>query len=244
MNYRCLIVDDEPLARELLTQFIRQLPSLTLMDCCADAFAALQVLHGQPIDLLFIDIKMPQLSGLDLIKTLTSPPKIILTTAFSDYALEGFDVGVVDYLVKPFSFVRFLRAVDRAIDRGRLAEPAPAVGTSPSTCLFLKTDRKIVKVLLANVLYWQAYGNYAKVIQRDGRPLLVTETMTHLEKLLPGDQFVRIHKSYIVSLSGITEYQSSILSVGPVSLPIGESYRKQFLAAIGQVPPTRSIHTS
>ena len=237
MNYRCLIVDDEPLARELLTQFVRQLPSLTLMDCCADAFAALQMLHTQPVDLLFIDIKMPQLSGLDLIKTLTSPPKIILTTAFSDYALEGFDVGAVDYLVKPFSFVRFLRAVDRAIDRGRLAEPAPAVGTSPSTCLFLKTDRKIVKVLLANVLYWQGYGNYVKVSQRDGRPLLVTETMTHLEKLLPGDQFVRIHKSYIVSLAAITEYQGSSLSIGPVSLPIGESYRKQFLAAIGQVPP-------
>ncbi|MVM29394.1 response regulator [Spirosoma sp. HMF4905] len=232
MSYRCLIVDDEPLARELLVQFIEQLPSLILVDNCADAFAGLKVLHTQPIDILFTDIKMPRLSGIELVKALTRPPRIILTTAYADFALDGFEVGAIDYLVKPFSFPRFIRAVDRALGRPPSVESDSQTLIQPPTFLFLKVDRNIVKVSLTDVLYWQAYGNYVRAYFRDGQTLLVTETMVHLEKLLPVNQFVRIHKSYIVALAGVTQYQTNSLSVGSVSIPIGDLYRKQFIEAI------------
>ena len=233
MNYRCLIVDDEPLARDLLSQFIGQLPSLSLVGSCADALAGMKVLHTKPVDILFTDIKMPQLSGIELIKSLTKPPRIVLTTAFSDYALDGFELGVIDYLVKPFSFTRFLRAVDRVLDRSLSADSVSPVSVPVSAFLFLKVDKKIVKVWLSDVLYGQAYGNYVKVYLRNGRMLPVTETMIQLEKLLPASQFVRIPKSYIVALADVTEYQTNTLYVGSVSIPIGDSYRRQFMEAIG-----------
>ncbi len=234
MTYRCLIIDDEPLARELLGTFVQRLPNLSLVASCADALAGLQVLHSTPVDLLFTDIKMPQLSGLDLVRALPSPPRLILTTAFAEYALEGFEIGAVDYLLKPFSFARFVQAVQRALDRNSPATPAPPSATAEPSCLFLKVDRKIVKVALADVRYWQAYGNYVKVFLRASRPLLVSETLGHLAQLLPVRQFVRIHKSYIVSLADIVEYQSDQVVIGQDSIPVGEVYRKQFLDAMGQ----------
>lgn len=234
MTYRCLIIDDEPLARELLGTFVQRLPTLSLVASCEDALAGLQVLHSTPVDLLFTDIKMPQLSGLDLVRALPSPPKLILTTAFAEYALEGFEVGAVDYLLKPFSFARFVQAVQRALNRTSPITPAPPPATSEPSCLFLKIDRKIVKVALADVRYWQAYGNYVKVFLRAGRPLLVSETLGHLTQLLPISRFVRVHKSYIVSLADIVEYQSDQISIGQDTIPVGEVYRKQFLDAIGQ----------
>jgi DNA-binding LytR/AlgR family response regulator len=233
MNYRCLVLDDEPLARELLSGYIQQLPSLSLVASCPDALTGLQVLHAEPVDLLFIDIKMPQLSGIDLVRTLTKPPALILTTAFPEYALEGFEVGAVDYLLKPFSFTRFVQAVHRVLDRARPIEASSPAVAPLTSCLFLKVDRKIVKVFLAEVLYWQAYGNYVKVFLQSGRTLLVSETLGHIEKLLPAAQFIRTHKSYVISLGDITEYRTGAVSIGAVSLPIGDMYRKQFLDAIG-----------
>lgn len=234
MTYRCLIVDDEPLARELLGTFVQRLPNLSLVASCEDALAGLQVLHSTPVDLLFTDIKMPQLSGLDLVRTLPSPPRLILTTAFAEYALEGFEVGAVDYLLKPFSFARFVQAVQRVMDRTNTTTPTPPPTTAELSCLFLKVDRKIVKVVLADVRYWQAYGNYVKVFLRTGQPLLVSETLGHLTQLLPVSQFVRVHKSYIVSLADIIEYQSDQVVIGQNSIPVGEVYRNQFLNAISQ----------
>ena len=232
MTCRCLIVDDEPLARDLLAQFIGQLPSLSLVASCPDALAALRVLHAEPIDLLFADIKMPQLSGIEMIKTLLKPPKIILTTAFSDYALDGFEVGAVDYLVKPFSFTRFLRAVDRVLDQTQATELAQQPTSAVPAFLFVKVDKRIVKVRLSEVRYWQAFGNYVKVFLHDGRMLLATETMTHLETLLPADQFIRVHKSYIVALPHVTEYQGNRLCLNTTTIPIGDLYRKSFQLAM------------
>jgi DNA-binding LytR/AlgR family response regulator len=236
MSYRCLIVDDEPLARDLLIQYVGQLPSLSLVDSCADALTGLRVLHTERVDILFTDIKMPQLTGIQLVKALNHPPKVILTTAFSDYALEGFEIGAVDYLVKPFSFERFLRAVDRALDRGQASstETDTYVKFRPAapTFLFLKVDKQVLKVILADVLYWQAYGNFVKVFMQNGRVLVATETLTHLMSLLPTDQFVRVHKSYIVAIAEITSYQATTLCMGSTAIPIGDLYRKQFLETV------------
>ncbi len=232
-RFHCLIVDDEPLARELLTDYVAQLPSLSLVGCCADALAGLRVLHTQPVDLLFTDVVMPQLSGFDLLRSLTKPPTLILTTAFADYALEGFEVGAIDYLLKPFSFPRFVRAVDRALGRPPAVEPDRAPIPTQAEFVFLKVDKLIVKVRIGEIHYGQAYGNYVKLFLTGERMLLVSETMGHLEKLLPAPQFMRIHKSYLIALEHITGYQPGAVRVGTRQLPIGDHYRKQFQDIIG-----------
>ncbi len=232
-RHSCLIVDDEPLARELLTGYVAQLPGLSLVGCCADALAGLRVLHTQPVDLLFTDVVMPQLSGLDLARSLTKPPALVLTTAFTEYALEGFEVGAVDYLLKPFSFPRFVRAVDRVLGRPLVADAVGAPVSTAAEFVFLKVDKTIRKVRLADMHYVQAYGNYVKVFLSGGRMLVVSETMGHLEKLLPVTQFTRIHKSYLVAIGHITSYQAGSLLVGTSRLPIGDYYRKQFQEALG-----------
>ncbi|KAA9327171.1 response regulator transcription factor [Hymenobacter busanensis] len=231
MKFRCLIVDDEPLAQEVLVKFIALVPSLSLVQKCDNALEALQVLHSEKIDVLFTDIKMPELSGLQLARSLSSAPKIILTTAFSEYALEGFDLGVTDYLMKPFSFERFLLAVNRAVggkDPRDTAAPPPAPAAEPEF-LFFKVDRRVVKVALADVLYLQGYGNYVKIHLRGARTLVATDKMTNVEKLLTGATFMRVHKSYIVALAHISEYDHASLAVEGVTLPIGDVYRKGFM---------------
>jgi DNA-binding LytR/AlgR family response regulator len=229
MTYRCLIIEDEPLARQVLAQYVTMIPSLTLVNSCQDALEGLRVLHAEPIDLLFLDIQMPQLSGLQLVQSLARPPKTILTTAFSEFALQGFDIGAVDYLLKPFSFERFLRAVNRAFAPLAVSTVEAAASPPETTYLFFKVDKKAVKVLLEEIVYLQAYGNYIKVFTRDGRMLVATETMSNLETLLPVRQFCRVHKSYIVALAEITEYSAQSLQLGKHLLPIGEIYRKRLI---------------
>jgi DNA-binding LytR/AlgR family response regulator len=232
MTYRCLIVDDEPLAQQVLQNFIAMVPSLTLVRTCDNALEALQVLHSENIDVLFTDIKMPELTGLQLVRSLTKVPKIVLTTAFSEYALAAFDLGVTDYLLKPFSFERFLLAVNRSVGSKDLRElpvdPVPTV----ADFLFFKVDRRVVKVLLADINYLQGYGNYVKVHLAGGKVLVATDTMAGTEKIMPASTFMRIHKSYIVALSKITEYDHASLTVSGVDLPIGDVYRKSFLEAM------------
>jgi DNA-binding LytR/AlgR family response regulator len=227
---RCLIVDDEPLAQQVLRGFIALVPSLTLVRSCDNALEALQVLHTEKIDLVFLDIKMPELSGLQLARSLTQAPKIVLTTAFSEYALEGFDLGVTDYLMKPFSFERFLLAVNRAVG-SKDAAPLPAEPAPAAEFLFFKVDRRVVKVLLADIAYLQGYGNYIKVHLSGGKVIVVTDTMAGAEKIMPAT-FMRVHKSYLVALDKISEYDHASLTIAGQSLPVGEVYRRSFMEAM------------
>ncbi|WP_046246358.1 LytR/AlgR family response regulator transcription factor [Hymenobacter terrenus] len=233
MSHRCLIIDDEPLALDVLERYIGQIPSLTLVSRCNSAFEALQVLHTQPIDLIFVDIKMPEYSGIELIRSLARPPQIVLTTAFSDFAVESYELGVTDYLLKPFSFDRFLKAVNRAIVQltspGSVLVTAPPVAVPPPPeFVFLKADRQIHKVSLREIEYVEAYGNYVKV-HLTNRMLLITDRISDMEALLVPHRFVRAHRSYVVPLDKIASISGHEILLGPHRIPVSSQYRKALL---------------
>lgn len=230
MNLTCLIVDDEPLARQLLTEYVRKVPYLELVEVCADALAAMEVLRRQPVDLLFLDIQMPEITGLTLLKVLQQKPLVVLTTAYSEYALESYELDVVDYLLKPISFDRFLRAVEKAgLRRGGAPLPLPepmGKETSP-TYIFVKDGTKLVKIRLADILYVEGLKDYVAIHTRQQK-IVTLQRLKNLETQLPPGRFIRIHHSYIVSLEGIDSVHKDKVQVGQVFLPTSDTYRKAF----------------
>lgn len=229
----CLIIDDEPLAREVLEQYVQRVPSLKLSASCKNAIEALPTLQKGKIDILFCDIKMPEITGLELIRSLDNRPAVILTTAFSEYAVEGFDIGVTDYLVKPIRFERFLKAVGRAM--GDSDQPASGTSEQKTTAnpfLFFKQATDFVKVEVKSIRYIEAYGNYVK-IHTGKHPLVVHEKMTTLEELLKPHPFVRVHKSYIIPIGGVKEFvDNEIRLLEGAIIPVGSFYKKEFLSAL------------
>jgi DNA-binding LytR/AlgR family response regulator len=225
MKLRCLIIDDEPMARDILRSYIEDDRRLELVDTCANAFEANVMLEKKDIDVLFLDINMPKLSGLSFYKTLSNPPMVIFTTAYPEYAVEGFEVNAVDYLLKPFTFERFLKAVNKIFDqRNHIGDPIQSY-------ILLNVDKKIHKVKLDEITYMKAQGDYVQVFVRDNT-LLVHETLTHILERLPGKRFVRIHKSYVVAIDKFDYIEGNMLILGKTTLPIGNTYRDSFLRSI------------
>jgi DNA-binding LytR/AlgR family response regulator len=231
----CLIVDDEPPALEILKKYIAAVTSLQLTATCNNAIEALNVLQTQPIDLLFLDIQMPQLLGTDLIRTLKTPPRVIFTTAHRKFAIEGYELDAVDYLLKPISFERFLKAVNKILDAslpGRqaltpapTATPAvPAPSPRADTFLHLRADRKTVQIALDEILYIESIRDYIKVVTRE-KTIISKQSISSLEETLPGNAFVRIHRSYIVAISKIESYTSELVEIARQELPISRMYR-------------------
>ncbi|MFN9327787.1 MAG: LytR/AlgR family response regulator transcription factor [Cyclobacteriaceae bacterium] len=225
---KVLIVDDEPLAQKVLQRFISLVDSLELVGLCSNAIEASNALRNQPVDLLFLDIRMPELSGLDLLKIIKNPPKVILTTAYAEHALESYEFGVMDYLVKPIAFDRFLRAINKVVPTLQANTPPlmPTPVLKPSNYLFVKSDRKIYKIDYPEIKYVEAFGNYVK-IHTTHKIVLAQETLTNLEKSLPADHFLRIHKSFIVSIHFINLVDGNSLFVENVELPIGQLYKQR-----------------
>ncbi|MCE2935637.1 MAG: LytR/AlgR family response regulator transcription factor [Cyclobacteriaceae bacterium] len=225
---KVLIVDDEPLAQKVLQRFISLVDSLELVGLCSNAIEASNALRNQPVDLLFLDIRMPELSGLDLLKIIKNPPKVILTTAYAEHALESYEFGVMDYLVKPIAFDRFLRAINKVVPTLQANTPPlmPTPVLKPSNYLFVKSDRKIYKIDYPEIKYVEAFGNYVK-IHITHKIVLAQETLTNLEKSLPADHFLRIHKSFIVSIHFINLVDGNSLFVENVELPIGQLYKQR-----------------
>ena len=225
---KTLIVDDEPLAQDVLQKFIGHVDSLELAGVCSNAIEASNALRKQPIDLLFLDIKMPELSGLDLLKILKNPPKVILTTAYAEHALESYEFGVIDYLVKPIAFDRFLKAIDKVIPTEQVNGPVGVsiADTKSRDFLFVKSDRKIIKVDFVDIKYLEAFGNYVK-IHTTGKVILAQDTLTNLELALPVNQFLRIHKSFIVAIHFIFSVEGNRLFIGDIELPIGQTYKQK-----------------
>ena len=228
MKYRCLIVDDEPIAQQILEKYICQVEVLELVGMCSNAFEALNYIHRHPVDILFLDIKMPTLSGVDMLKTLNQTPKVILTTAFSEYGVESYEYGIVDYLLKPISFERFLKAVNKII----LTEnPAANVqqsqdGVPPlSSFIFFKADKKIHKYYFKDILFIEGSGNYVKIHAVQGSPLLVLDKLSDLVEKLPNDQFIRVHKSYIINVAHIEQIQGSSISIRGTGIPLSVRYK-------------------
>jgi len=225
MTIKCLVVDDEPLAQRILEKYISSLPSLELVNKCNNALEASSYLHQHSVDVLFLDIKMPELTGMEFLRTLNRPPQVIITTAYSEYALEGYEYSVVDYLVKPFSFERFLKAVNKIKKKQpdrKIEKSTP--GIKKKDFIFFKSDQTHHKVQFKDIRYLQGYGNYIKVFTRN-KKILILETMSNMEKKLPQEQFVRIHKSYIISIQQIDKIIENKIKIQDVTIPIGRAYK-------------------
>lgn len=228
-RFKCIIIEDEPLAQNVLKKYISDHPSLELVEIYNDALQAQTILSKQSIPLIFLDINLPKLSGINFIKTLSQPPLVIFTTAYPEYAVEGFELNAVDYLLKPFSFERFLKAVNRALEK--LNAGNNKVTEEKSLHIFLKSDKKIHKVDLQSIQYIEAIGDYMKVVTDTGQ-LIVNETMKKLQDDLPVNYFIRVHKSFIISRNKIRFIEGNYIQLGDKSIPIGATYRHEVLAAV------------
>lgn len=231
MKIRCLIVDDEPLAREVLRKYIASLSFLELVAECKDAVEAIASLHRGGVDLMFLDIRMRGLDGLELLDALPHPPLVVITTAYSKYALKGYEYAVVDYLLKPISFERFLKAVNTAADRLQYASPELPQHGSGEDFLFFKADGENRKVPFSEIVLVEAYGNYV-IVHTEKTEILVPGTMKTLEKRLPERLFVRVHKSFIVSIPRIERIAEDGIDIGKRRIPIGKHYKRSVEKAI------------
>lgn len=230
MSISCVIVDDEPLARSLLKDYVSKVPSLKLVDVCSSPVVAMEVLKANNVDLLFLDIQMPEITGISLLKIMKKRPLVVLTTAYSEYALESYELDVVDYLLKPITFQRFLQAVDKV--SSRLQQPqAPAEATVPPQAqppfIFVKDGTKLVKVKWEDILYIEGLKDYVTIHTRTQK-IISLQRLKVLEDQLPSEQFIRIHNSYIVALAAIDSVQKNEVHIGQATLPVSDSYKKIF----------------
>jgi len=224
MKIKCLIIDDEPVAQDILKHFITDDSRLELVSTCSNAFEANDILQKEKVDLLFLDINMPKLSGLAFYKSLNHPPAVIFTTAYPEYALDGFEVEAVDYLLKPFTFERFFKAVSKVVNK--IAETR-----ENRDSILLNADKKIFKININDIYYLEAQGDYVNVCLKD-KQLLVHNTLQNLKKQLPETRFERIHKSYIIALDKFDYIEGNMLVSNRKYLPIGNTYRESFLKKI------------
>lgn len=229
----CLVVDDEPIARSILQSYCAHLPALKIIASVGNALEAKKMLQIQPVDLIFLDINMPVLDGIGFLKTLKNPPQIILTTAYKEYALEAFDLSVCDYLLKPFSFERFMVAVDKAMDKIKSIPGSITTSTSKQEePLFIKADGKIFKVAYNDILYAEANGNYTKIITLQ-HTLMPAMTFTAVEEILPSPMFIRVHRSFMINKNKITHIEGNRAFINSIEIPIGSNYKENFLRSLG-----------
>ncbi len=232
-KYKCIIVEDEPLAADVLQDFIREMPFLECRAVCRDAIFASTILQNEKIDLMFLDIHLPKIKGLDFLRTLASPPQVIITTAYREYAVEGFELNVLDYLVKPIHFQRFLAAVNKLRQVMPLAV-APAPETNEPESILINVNKKRVKIRLDEILYIESRKEYVKIFV--GQTSYLTKfPISNLEQELPRESFVRIHRSFMVNKHRITAFSSAEVELGEIRLPVGRSYREHALLTLGDV---------
>lgn len=234
-TWRCIIVEDEPLAAEVLKDYIQQIPFLQLKGICNDAIYALETLQKENIDLIFLDIHLPKLKGLDFLKSLKHPPAVIITSAYQEYALQGYEHNVVDYLLKPIEFSRFLMAVNKLKTQQELRPSAGEnVASAPSrTYFFFNVSKKRVKVYLDEMLYIESLKEYIRITTK-GKTILTKFQLGQIEELLARNNFLRIHRSFIVAKDKIDAFTATDVEVGGKLIPIGRSYKELVLRALEQ----------
>ena len=223
-----IIIDDEPLAHEIIEEFCSMLPHLQLEKNCYNAMEAMQFLNENSVDFMFLDINMPKLRGLDFLKTLTKPPKTIITTAYKEHALEGFELNVVDYILKPFSFDRLVKAVNKVSEAQTTKTIIKEVSNSTdnATRFFVKGDKKHHQIELNDVLYIEAYGNYTKLFLKD-EMIVSHEKISHYEAILNNENFLRVHKSFIVAIDKIKLIEGNRIFIKEHKIPIGQTYKNE-----------------
>lgn len=221
-----IIIDDEPLAHDIIEEFCSMLPHIQLEKNCYNAMEAILYLNDNTVDFMFLDINMPKLKGLDFLKTLTKPPKTIITTAYKEHALEGFELNVVDYILKPFSFDRLVKAINKVSESQATKTIIKEVSNKPSstTRLFVKGDKKHHQIDLNDLLYIEAYGNYTKLFLND-EMIISHEKISHYETILTNSDFLRVHKSFIVAIDKIKFIEGNRILIKDHKIPIGQTYK-------------------
>ncbi|MEQ3664501.1 MULTISPECIES: LytR/AlgR family response regulator transcription factor [unclassified Olleya] len=230
-NLQCIIADDEPIARQILENYIQAIPNLEIIASCKNAFEVLEILQTKTVDILFLDINMPKLSGLSLLKTIQQKPSVIITTAYPEYAIEGFELSVTDYLLKPFSLERFLQAVNK-VPQKEVSKPETTTITKQEIpqSIFVKSDKKIIKIDFDQINHIEAYGNYIKIFT--DTMILTPQTLTEFLEKLP-NHFIRIHKSCIINFNQLKLIDGNqVVLQNNTKLQIGKSYRKSVLDSI------------
>ena len=223
---QCIVVDDEPLARSLILMYVARLPNWQVVAECRSVAEAYEALYQNNVDVIFLDINMPDRTGIDFLSTLKDPPLVVFTTAYAEYAAKAFDLQATDYLVKPITESRFREAVAK-VERSLQATVIPA-DKQPTDHVFLKQDSKLVKVLFNDILYAEALKDFSKLVLKD-RSMLISAHLKLMEELLPHDRFLRIHRSYIVSLQKIDAVQGNVVEIGKQEIPIGTTYKEELV---------------
>ncbi|MDX1585507.1 MAG: LytTR family DNA-binding domain-containing protein [Balneolaceae bacterium] len=233
MNLKCLIIEDELPAQRVLKNYIGDVPYLELCGTFKSAMDALQTIQSEDIDLLFLDINLPKISGLNFLRSLKNPPKVIITTAYPDYAHEGFELDVVDYLLKPFSFERFIQSLSKlkteTVQEG--SEKAVPSRDYQHRYAFVKVDKTLHRVDFSDIKYIESDKDYVKIV-RDGENLMLLQTLKHWENMLPDRNFARVHKSYIVNIARIDKIIGNQIKIGDAVIPIGRYYKQDFMDKI------------
>lgn len=230
MEIKCIIVDDEPPAQRVLENYIKEIPSLKLEGKCKNALEAMDILIHKKIDLMFLDINMPKMSGLDFLKTLKNPPVVIITTAYREYAVDGFELDVLDYLKKPFSLDRFIKAIHKATEKLSLISSVPVLSneqTEEPDSIFINENRITYQISLKDILYIEAVGDYIKIFTNP-RTFITKLTLKKMELFLPANKFLRVHKSFIISISKINKIDGHLIYIEQGRIPLGYGYQKAF----------------
>jgi DNA-binding LytR/AlgR family response regulator len=235
-DYTCLIVDDEAPAQRVLEMYLKDVPMLKLVGKCSNVFTAMEYLQKYKIDIMFLDINMPKMTGLDFIKTLSFAPAIIITTAYREYAFEGFELDVTDYLKKPFSFERFLKAVNKAIEKIYIKnlQYLPANNQEGATIdfIFIREDKVSYKIDVSKIFYVEAVGDYIKIFTTE-KTFLTYMSLKKIAEMLPASKFIRVHKSFVVSIGNIKLIDGNVIKIFDNRIPIGQSYRKEVMERLG-----------
>lgn len=228
MSINYMIVDDESVAHDIIKKYCSLLPNMQLMQDCYDAIEAIEYLNNNTVDLIFLDLNMPKLKGFEFLKTLLHPPKIIVTTAYKEYALEGYELNIVDYLLKPFSFERFLKAINKARTDTPKTTPIPQneVSNGNSGRIFLRSTNKNIQVVLDDILFVEASGNYIKIVLKE-ETITLRGTLSSLTKHIPTDGLIQVHRSFMVAQKHIRSIEGNLLFIGNYTVPIGKFFKAQ-----------------
>ena len=230
---KCIIVDDEPLAQQVIQNHLQKITKFELVSTCSNATEAMNALKSYEVDLIFLDIKLPGMSGLNFLRTLKTPPLIVLTTAYPNYALESYEFNVIDYLLKPISFERFIKAINKIIDNRLYTGAAIDKEDIFSDHIFIKSGSKFFKVNFSEIIYIQGMRDYLKIHTTEYR-LVTHQTMNDIEKTLPAKMFIRVHKSYIVAVLHIKIIYGNSIEIDNITVPIGDSYKNAVMSLIGK----------
>ncbi|MBI9059761.1 MAG: response regulator transcription factor [Labilibaculum sp.] len=235
MNIKCLIVDDEDLAQDVIEEYINRIDYLQLEGKCKSAVEALSILNTKQIDLLFLDIQMPGLTGIQLLKNISNPPTVIFTTAYSEFAVEGFELEALDYLIKPIPFGRFIKAVNRYFKLKKhdfqITEKKESISTD-QPFIFVKSDKKMVKVFLHEILFIESQRNYVSIYLEKDKEIVTLNTISNIQEKLPESNFLRVHRSFVIAINKIETYSSTIIGINNNQIPIGRNYKTTVISTL------------